>query len=200
MLNLLDDSKTFNRMIQLHIDEAHAYVPTHRDRVIEMNEKSIVERIYFYSATPFNIWQGKNTRSDELFKNIYIIDINEQYNIRKSQYYFGVKDCSSEIGFSEELSEYDTSIPDIFIKKYGNEKQLQILNENNTNYWYDTKYPFQIGNEVTDPTQMYLEDIFTVLANLTGNPAVSVPSKNFSNKMPHDIQLIAKNFEEEKLL
>ena len=59
---------------------------------------------------------------------------------------------------------------------------------------------FQIGNEVTDPTQMYLEDIFTVLANLTGNPAVSVPSKTLSNKMPHAIQLIAKNFEEEKLL
>jgi len=59
---------------------------------------------------------------------------------------------------------------------------------------------FQIGNEVADPTQMYLEDIYTVLANLTGNPAVSVPSKNLSNKMPHALQLIAKNFEEEKLL
>ena len=59
---------------------------------------------------------------------------------------------------------------------------------------------FQIGNEVADPTQMYLEDIYTVLANLTGNPAVSVPSKNLSNKMPHALQLIAKKFEEEKLL
>ena len=35
---------------------------------------------------------------------------------------------------------------------------------------------FPIGNEITDPTQMYLEDIYTVLANLTGNPAISVPS------------------------
>ena len=59
---------------------------------------------------------------------------------------------------------------------------------------------FKIGNEVADPTQMYLEDIYTVLANLTGNPAVSVPSINLSNKMPHALQLIAKNFEEEKLL
>ena len=59
---------------------------------------------------------------------------------------------------------------------------------------------FQIGNEVADPTQMYLEDIYTVLANLTGCPAISVPSKNLSNNMPHAFQLIAKNFEEEKLL
>ena len=48
--------------------------------------------------------------------------------------------------------------------------------------------------------QMYLEDIYTVLANLTGCPAISVPSKNLSNNMPHAFQLIAKNFEEEKLL
>ena len=59
---------------------------------------------------------------------------------------------------------------------------------------------FKIGNEVADPTQMYLEDIYTVLANLTGCPAISVPSKTFSNSMPHAFQLIAKKFEEEKLL
>ena len=59
---------------------------------------------------------------------------------------------------------------------------------------------FKIGNEVADPTQMYLEDIYTVLANLTGCPAISVPSKNRSNNMPHAFQLIAKKFEEEKLL
>ena len=59
---------------------------------------------------------------------------------------------------------------------------------------------FKIGGDVTDPTQMYLEDIYTVLANLTGNPAVSVPSKTLSNNMPHAFQLITKSFEEEKLL
>ena len=59
---------------------------------------------------------------------------------------------------------------------------------------------FKIGNDVADPTQMYLEDIYTVLANLTGSPAISVPSKNLSNSMPHAFQLISKSFEEEKLL
>ena len=37
---------------------------------------------------------------------------------------------------------------------------------------------FKIGGDITDPTQMYFKDIYTVLANLTGYPAISVPSKN----------------------
>tara|TARA_B100000965_G_scaffold404571_1_gene435776 strand:- start:2012 stop:3427 length:1416 start_codon:yes stop_codon:yes gene_type:complete len=59
---------------------------------------------------------------------------------------------------------------------------------------------FDIGSDVTDPTQLYLEDIYTVLANLTGNPAISVPAKNTYNQMPHAFQLIGKNFDEETLI
>ncbi len=35
---------------------------------------------------------------------------------------------------------------------------------------------FKIGQNTSDPVQMYLEDIFTVTANLIGIPAISVPS------------------------
>ena len=59
---------------------------------------------------------------------------------------------------------------------------------------------FPIGNKITDPTQMYLEDIFTVLANLTGNPAISIPFTNHSSKLPYGIQLMSKNFNEAKLI
>jgi len=59
---------------------------------------------------------------------------------------------------------------------------------------------FPIGNKITDPTQMYLEDIFTVLANLTGNPAISIPFTNHSSKLPYGIQLMSNNFEEAKLI
>ena len=59
---------------------------------------------------------------------------------------------------------------------------------------------FPIGNKKTDPTQMYLEDIFTVLANLTGNPAISIPFTNHSSKLPYGIQLMSNNFEEAKLI
>ncbi len=54
---------------------------------------------------------------------------------------------------------------------------------------------FKIGEKTADPLQMYLEDIFTVTANLTGNPAISIPS-GFSNKMPIGIQMTARHGEE----
>jgi aspartyl-tRNA(Asn)/glutamyl-tRNA(Gln) amidotransferase subunit A len=44
---------------------------------------------------------------------------------------------------------------------------------------------FKIGEKTSDPVAMYLEDIFTVTANLTGMPAISVPC-GFSGKLPND--------------
>ena len=55
-------------------------------------------------------------------------------------------------------------------------------------------------NEIKDPIKMYLQDIFTVHANLTGVPAVSIPVAQHTNNMPFGIQLMANKFEEEKLL
>lgn len=57
---------------------------------------------------------------------------------------------------------------------------------------------FKLG-EVTDAVQMYLQDIFTVHANLTGNPAASVPFKNHSNGMPYGIQLMTGQCKDETL-
>jgi aspartyl-tRNA(Asn)/glutamyl-tRNA(Gln) amidotransferase subunit A len=45
---------------------------------------------------------------------------------------------------------------------------------------------FKIGSKVNDPVSMYLEDIFTVTANLTGMPAISVPMK--TDGLPVGIQ------------
>ena len=58
---------------------------------------------------------------------------------------------------------------------------------------------FEIG-QVKDNIQMYLQDIFTVQANLAGNPAISVPVGNHSNGMPFGLQLIGRNFQEQGLL
>ena len=53
---------------------------------------------------------------------------------------------------------------------------------------------------IKDPIEMYLQDIFTVHANLAGMPAISIPIGIHSNNMPFGIQLMANEFEEEKLL
>ncbi|MCX6716831.1 MAG: Asp-tRNA(Asn)/Glu-tRNA(Gln) amidotransferase subunit GatA [Candidatus Taylorbacteria bacterium] len=60
---------------------------------------------------------------------------------------------------------------------------------------------FKIGEKITDPLQLYLEDIFTVTANLTGMPAISLPSGFTSDSpaLPLGIQMTARHGEEELL-
>ena len=60
--------------------------------------------------------------------------------------------------------------------------------------------PFEIGTKHTDPTVMYLEDIFTVQANLSGNPAISIPFGKHSNGLPIGLHLMADHFKEADLL
>lgn len=61
---------------------------------------------------------------------------------------------------------------------------------------------FKIGEKTSDPVAMYLEDIFTVTANLTGMPAISIPS-GFSEvegkKLPIGLQLTATHGSESVL-
>ena len=59
---------------------------------------------------------------------------------------------------------------------------------------------FKIGEKTDDPIAMYLADIYTVFANLTGIPGISLPLFKHSNEMPFGIQLMAKQFEELSLL
>ena len=54
-------------------------------------------------------------------------------------------------------------------------------------------------NAVKDPIQMYLQDIYTVHANLTGHPAISLPLGKSDENMPFGIQLMAPHFQEKKL-
>jgi len=58
---------------------------------------------------------------------------------------------------------------------------------------------FEINAQKDDQIKMYLEDIFTVQANLAGIPAISLPLGQDKYKMPFGIQLMAKAFNEEKL-
>ena len=58
---------------------------------------------------------------------------------------------------------------------------------------------FKIGENVKDPITMYLQDIFTVHANISGNPAISLPLGESSDGLPFGIQLMAKPFAEKDL-
>jgi aspartyl-tRNA(Asn)/glutamyl-tRNA(Gln) amidotransferase subunit A len=58
----------------------------------------------------------------------------------------------------------------------------------------------KIGEKVSDPTQMYLEDIYTLSPNLAGLPAMSVPCGFGDAGMPVGLQLIGNYFSESRLL
>lgn len=63
-----------------------------------------------------------------------------------------------------------------------------------------TPHPaFKLGALTKDPIAMYLEDIFTVHANLAGTPAISIPGLKNSNGLPFGIQVLGRSFKEEKL-
>ncbi|MEP0826662.1 MAG: Asp-tRNA(Asn)/Glu-tRNA(Gln) amidotransferase subunit GatA [Nitrososphaera sp.] len=59
--------------------------------------------------------------------------------------------------------------------------------------------PFRIGEKVEDPLKMYLVDIDTVVANLTGTPAMSVPA-GFADGLPVGLQVMADEFQEQTML
>lgn len=59
---------------------------------------------------------------------------------------------------------------------------------------------FEFGKNSKDPIKMYLEDIFTVQANIVGCPAISVPNGTHSNGLPIGLQIMGRDFEEDKLL
>ncbi len=62
-----------------------------------------------------------------------------------------------------------------------------------------TPSPAFAPGEITDPVQMYLNDIFTVTVNMAGLPGISVPAGLSADGLPLGLQLIGKPFDEETL-
>ena len=59
---------------------------------------------------------------------------------------------------------------------------------------------FGIGEKGNDPIEMYLNDVFTVPANLAGLPAISVPAGLSADGLPIGLQIIGRAFDEETVL
>jgi aspartyl-tRNA(Asn)/glutamyl-tRNA(Gln) amidotransferase subunit A len=60
-------------------------------------------------------------------------------------------------------------------------------------------YPWKIGDDTQDPVSVYLSDVFTVIANLCGIPAISYPLEKGPNNVSSGIQLMSNSFEEQHL-
>lgn len=58
---------------------------------------------------------------------------------------------------------------------------------------------FDVGSKTSDPLQMYLNDVYTISANLAGICGINVPAGIHSNGLPYGLQFMADTFEEGKL-
>jgi aspartyl-tRNA(Asn)/glutamyl-tRNA(Gln) amidotransferase subunit A len=58
---------------------------------------------------------------------------------------------------------------------------------------------FKIGDKVDDPLAMYLNDVYTVPANLAGIPGISIPC-GFIDGLPAGLQILGKHFDEATIL
>jgi aspartyl-tRNA(Asn)/glutamyl-tRNA(Gln) amidotransferase subunit A len=58
---------------------------------------------------------------------------------------------------------------------------------------------FELGGKISDPIAMYLADIFTVQAPLSGNPALSIPFGEDNNGMPIGVQVMTDLYKEKDL-
>lgn len=58
---------------------------------------------------------------------------------------------------------------------------------------------FRFGEHSNDPVAMYLEDLFTVQASVSGVPSISIPNGNDKNGLPIGLQIMANSFKEADL-
>jgi len=87
------------------------------------------------------------------------------------------------------------------VRKLVQQKTNEILEQYDFILSPTTPTPaFKLGEKASNPIAMYLADIFTVHANISGNPALTIPIKNHSNSMPMGLQLMSANFSEGELM
>lgn len=87
------------------------------------------------------------------------------------------------------------------VRRLIREKMEEMLNSFDVVISPVTPTPaFKIGENIDDPLVMYMADIFTVLASLTGIPAIAIPLGNNNKGLPLSMQLMARHFGEQDLL
>ncbi len=59
--------------------------------------------------------------------------------------------------------------------------------------------PFKLGENMSDPVAMYLSDVFSAPANLSGCPSIALPLPKTPNGLPASVQLMAPRWEDKEL-
>ncbi|MFV8256904.1 Asp-tRNA(Asn)/Glu-tRNA(Gln) amidotransferase subunit GatA [Bdellovibrio bacteriovorus] len=137
------------------------------------------------------------------FKNLSAVDLEEFYSQTRGQAF------GAEVKRRIMLGTYclSSGYYDAFYNKAGQvrrlimEQYLEAFKKCDVILSPVTTAPaFKIGERVSDPLAMYLNDIFTTSTNLAGLPGMSVPFGHSQSGLPIGIQLTAGHFEEQKML
>ncbi len=59
--------------------------------------------------------------------------------------------------------------------------------------------PFKLGEKMTDPVAMYLADVFSAPANLSGSPSIAIPLAKTKSGLPTAVQITAPLWEDDRL-
>lgn len=59
--------------------------------------------------------------------------------------------------------------------------------------------PFKLGEKLTDPVAMYLADVFSAPANLSGAPSIALPTKKTASGLPTSVQITAPRWADDEL-
>lgn len=137
------------------------------------------------------------------FKNLSAVDLEEFYGQTRGQGF------GSEVKRRIMLGTYclSSGYYDAYYIKAGQVRRL-IMNQYLEAFKkcdvilspVTTAPAFKIGERISDPLAMYLNDIFTTSTNLAGLPGMSVPFGLSQDGLPIGIQLTASHFEEQKML
>jgi len=146
LIEWAEDSKSFmqsGRKFNLHIDEAHKYIPENKGYIERFNASLVVKSITGYSASPDGIWD--RNKSDSLFHKILIRDVESELSIVRSTDYFGVKDC--EFFIVEEDISADKIVEESNVCDTISRKVCTLGEITSENQWYHDNFYFNLGNE-----------------------------------------------------
>ena len=135
----------------LHLFNYHSIINIKSDskEVIEINNMDILNKIIFYTATPMKLWSTYKDKDDvkdyEIFKELYVINIEEHYNIIRSKYYYGIRDC--ELKLYESIDKDDFTIPETLPESII--KECNYTDEKDKLEWYTKgSICFDLGDEL----------------------------------------------------
>ena len=86
------------------------------------------------------------------------------------------------------------------IAAYLKKKIMGVLSSNDL-IFMPTTYgeAFEIGSKTSDPVSMYIEDMFTVTANIVGVPAISIPVSRGTSNLPLGLQILSAPMKESEI-